>query len=1032
MPLESRSTRQLFHAKGTNDTNSGEIEGYTQSGFATQLPVDGSSRKQRSYAGRKRKSPDENNESVVDSRSSNPDRQSEDNSTPRKRRRMLLATEDIIKQDIPLHEPAQLSKAQPKNVTADLLSLINTKQKTNFHPKMIKQSISPESERLEEKNASQNLSGYKIQSRSPPHFGNQTSSGVATTLKAKSSDGPFRNGQDAGGLATKGVKMPRNVNVSSVGVSSTDLPVHHSSVNEETKSHGDATAAANLNSRTMEIRKDPWHGMHHVSRRDVQIPKDQQDLLNRTDCWLPPEPGTSHPLANLPVSILKDLAIIADKHIAQRQPSVSLELGIKDLDDDTKETGSPQLHASVNHQHSESPQEEISLSQWPPSANYFRLPPGDLPPDSSIEEPTSKVATKYHDDAPSSASTTSSASKCNAAQVDTMQPPIPNLPKPDNSHTTNSQLLIRDMLAVGRNIDPSVQMSRENAGPSESGADANDDSVRSPSKLDDNEVFLQEPHSLVENSTPPLPHQNEHQFINTNGNLSSLHARNARRNSGESDIETALSSESELEVSVANPLLRHSIEQPRRDTIQYTPPIRDVNRSSVIQVGRTPDVHSHLPSALQNATTHRCDNAPEGSDHKRFSREDMIPGTFNRSAPETKAPDFAPHQADSKFVKSGESSGSSPKRKAPDADIDGPRNAKRRKRVKLPEITFTEKDHNKDPCGLERSRRAFFETRSQQKLVQTVYLCFKDAYAEYKGNEKHFTLRCRRIATLEAEDRMEHKSLWDDWVIRHLIEYQQHILSQAEQAMDPLPYEKFYRCQIEEPKYVKHILNPSNLHEALQLDSAANSPQVSPAISPPATPPNAKFPRQLPWKIGSERSPHPVFSSARKSLSRSSPPSGLISHKPAPSPSNSATVARQSSSRSATFPEEKGPPSSYRYIASSTIDPIPPPAELTATSRQRSSRSGAPPARHQPPPSTRSSASSSAHPVRALAARTASAVAAVPPSSSPPQGEWWRDPIDPFKEFARKETSAVGGIGGASRNRNGTLQRKADRKTIGE
>ncbi|KAI9706721.1 MAG: hypothetical protein M1836_003732 [Candelina mexicana] len=95
---------------------------------------------------------------------------------------------------------------------------------------------------------------------------------------------------------------------------------------------------------------------------------------------------------------------------------------------------------------------------------------------------------------------------------------------------------------------------------------------------------------------------------------------------------------------------------------------------------------------------------------------------------------------------------------------------------------------------------------------------FKAAYPDYTGEPSHFRTMCSRIERLLAEDRMEHRSLWDDFVGRHRTDYKRYVVECTEGGEDPLPYEKFYRDHIDEPKYTKRILSPTTLKEALHSE----------------------------------------------------------------------------------------------------------------------------------------------------------------------------------------------------------------------
>ena len=104
---------------------------------------------------------------------------------------------------------------------------------------------------------------------------------------------------------------------------------------------------------------------------------------------------------------------------------------------------------------------------------------------------------------------------------------------------------------------------------------------------------------------------------------------------------------------------------------------------------------------------------------------------------------------------------------------------------------------------------------SSEVVDRSIFSSFQKAYPTYRGNEKHFGAMCRKIRTLETDHRMEHKSLWDDFIIRHQIEYRAYLQECSEQADDPMSYEKFYHAKIDEPQFSKRIVTPNNLCEAI-------------------------------------------------------------------------------------------------------------------------------------------------------------------------------------------------------------------------
>ncbi|KAL8940717.1 MAG: hypothetical protein Q9216_002667 [Gyalolechia sp. 2 TL-2023] len=112
-----------------------------------------------------------------------------------------------------------------------------------------------------------------------------------------------------------------------------------------------------------------------------------------------------------------------------------------------------------------------------------------------------------------------------------------------------------------------------------------------------------------------------------------------------------------------------------------------------------------------------------------------------------------------------------------------------------------------------------------------IFSLFRATYPEYLGTEEHFVGMCRRIHQLVKADRMEHKSLWDDFVVRHKTDYPQYYQQCMDNAEDPKPYERFYREEIDEPKYSKRVLQPSSLGEVMPIDQAPPATQGADLIA---------------------------------------------------------------------------------------------------------------------------------------------------------------------------------------------------------
>ena len=110
--------------------------------------------------------------------------------------------------------------------------------------------------------------------------------------------------------------------------------------------------------------------------------------------------------------------------------------------------------------------------------------------------------------------------------------------------------------------------------------------------------------------------------------------------------------------------------------------------------------------------------------------------------------------------------------------------------------------------------------RTKQELpsvAQSIFNRFKATYPTYPGDMKHFTAICKKICQLVKLNRMVHQSLWDDFIVRHKVDYSQYLRQCAEEAEDAVSYEIFYQTEVEGPQYQNRVINRRTLDEALAL-----------------------------------------------------------------------------------------------------------------------------------------------------------------------------------------------------------------------
>lgn len=99
----------------------------------------------------------------------------------------------------------------------------------------------------------------------------------------------------------------------------------------------------------------------------------------------------------------------------------------------------------------------------------------------------------------------------------------------------------------------------------------------------------------------------------------------------------------------------------------------------------------------------------------------------------------------------------------------------------------------------------------------TIFDRFKLSYSEYSGNTQHFTAICSKLQKRIDAGRGLHQALWDDFILRHKIEYANYLQDCANKAEDPMPYDRFYDDEIDGARFINQVVTRKTLQEALAL-----------------------------------------------------------------------------------------------------------------------------------------------------------------------------------------------------------------------
>ncbi|KAG8533183.1 uncharacterized protein KY384_001966 [Bacidia gigantensis] len=138
-------------------------------------------------------------------------------------------------------------------------------------------------------------------------------------------------------------------------------------------------------------------------------------------------------------------------------------------------------------------------------------------------------------------------------------------------------------------------------------------------------------------------------------------------------------------------------------------------------------------------------------------------------------------------------------------------------------------------------------TDSGRNSTRSLFDRFKGAYPEYLGDSKHFQASCLKISRISEEGGILPQYVWDDFIIRHKLEYSHYIQQCADTFENPMPYERYYSTMVDTPSFSNKIVNARNLKDGIIASSTsseaceetvrAESPEieVSPSFERPFT-----------------------------------------------------------------------------------------------------------------------------------------------------------------------------------------------------
>ncbi|OQD92140.1 hypothetical protein PENSOL_c044G00687 [Penicillium solitum] len=103
-------------------------------------------------------------------------------------------------------------------------------------------------------------------------------------------------------------------------------------------------------------------------------------------------------------------------------------------------------------------------------------------------------------------------------------------------------------------------------------------------------------------------------------------------------------------------------------------------------------------------------------------------------------------------------------------------------------------------------RQGFIGKSDKYAEAQTIYEKFCSDYSPYSGDFAHFTGMCSKLQTMRQKGQLQRSFLWDDFVIQHLEEYPRYFADLSSQESKALQYEHWFCSRFFRPQHKKRSL----------------------------------------------------------------------------------------------------------------------------------------------------------------------------------------------------------------------------------
>ena len=571
-------------------------------------------------------------------------------------------------------------------------------------------------------------------------------------------------------------------------------PEHQLAV--EVTQHNRKDAHSSVESKAR--KSDPWRGMTKIRRRDVRISKDQHKLFTGSDNWVPPEPGKQLPICHVPTELLQQWNETTSK---SRSSSKSISIGnsLADLDP-------PPLASPSSELQQESGSEEDIIS-WTGTSPERELPMPLVPADSSPcrrQQPQRRATIIVDQNDTTMARATT----------------LTNETHPSEEIPGQELLRENDKAENERRASPEADSDMEFSLPHALGV-TTQETISSQIEEQTNSSTLDKV-QVVETPVADIDiHRKRIAFTEISQDHCVSQPDSPLAANGFSPPWIANSYESNEQRKSYNHPLVMTRESPRHLIARS-----DENGLAKLVVD---DIESTANGVLTNSPPFSplfCElNSSPCAASANSSHSDIAPtnGQLKTTHQGLESPRYA-HSTETR-IKNDLSHYVAPNRK----DINTTSDLKR-------PIDEIEEDAQSAHKRLKSEPLNGDLTTSQQVFtnldIRLNYDKFQRDYPLYTGNFTHFTRMCSKLQAVRASGIMRRSFLWDDFIIRHLIDYPHYFQKCIVDADEPQLYVNYFIENVTKPVYKKRSLTVHGIEAAAvhSTSTVGASSRTSPSV----------------------------------------------------------------------------------------------------------------------------------------------------------------------------------------------------------